>query len=807
MFRNYLKTAIRNLWKNKFYSSLNIVGLAAGLAICMVILLYVIDELSFDRYNKDADRIFRVNNEVKFGGNHFDLATGPAPMAQTLKMEFPQVEQVTRIRWYGGFLVRKGNENLSENRVGSADSTLFDVFSIPMIEGDPKTALANVRSLVVTESIAKKYFNRTNVVGQTLTINNTESYKITGVIKDFPTQSHFRFDFLVPMAESEDSRETNWLSENFNTYIKLHKKEDAAILEPQLNGMMDRHTGPELKAVANMDLDQFKKDGGLLRASLTPLLNIHLRSNKMAELEANGNIQYVYIFSAIAIFILVIACVNFMNLATARSANRAKEVGVRKVLGSLRKNLVQQFLSESMLLSVISLALAGIIAYLILPYFNQVAGKSVSVSTLLQPRMLLILLALIFLVGFLAGSYPAFYLSSFRPIDVLKGKLASGFKRSWLRNSLVVFQFFISIALIIGTIVIYKQLSYIRSKDLGYSRSQILIINNTGALRESATSFRNELMQISGVKAASLSGYLPTNYNRSNDAFFTSPALDSKTAMSMQNWGVDENYLGTLDLKLIAGRNFTSDMKTDSNAIIINEAAAKFLATKDILNKKLYRFEDLTTKRLGEYHIIGVIKNFNFSSLREVVTPLSLGLKRSTGNISVRISSDNVPGLIDQIKAKWKSIAPAEPFDYTFMDEQFNNQYTAEVRTGQLFIGFAVLAILIACLGLFGLVTYAAEQRTKEIGIRKVVGANVIHIVSMIAKDFLKLILIASLIAFPVAWWAMHKWLQDFAYRSNLSWWIFALAGGIALLIALLTISYQSIKAATANPVKSLRTE
>jgi len=773
----------------------------------MVILLYVMDELSYDRYNKEADRIFRVNNEVKCGGNYFDLATGPAPMAQTLKMEFPQVEQVVRIRWYGSFLVKKGNENLSEGRVGSADSTLFDVFTIPMIDGDPKTALANVRSLVITESIAKKYFDKTHVVGQTLTINNTETYKVTAVIKDFPTQSHFRFDFLVPMAESGDSRETTWLSENFNTYVKLHKKEDAAVLEPQLNGMMDRHTGPELKSVANLDLDQFKKDGGILKASLTPLLDIHLRSNKMAELEGNGNIQFVFIFSAIAIFILVIACVNFMNLATARSANRAKEVGVRKVLGSLRKDLVQQFLSESMLLSLISLVLAGIITWLILPYFNQVAGKAVNVSTLIQPRMLIALAMLILVVGFLAGSYPAFYLSSFQPIDVLKGKLAAGFKRSWLRNALVVFQFFISIVLIIGTIVIYKQLSYIRHKDLGYDRSQVLIINNTGALKESVTSFRNELIQMTGIKAASLSGYLPTNNNRSNDAYFTSPALDSKTAMSMQNWGVDENYVNTLNLKLVEGRNFSPDMKTDSNGLIINEAAAKYLASKDIIGKKLYRFEDLATKRLGEYHIIGVIKNFNFSSLREVVTPLSLGLRRTSGNISARVSTDNIPGLIEQIKAKWKNIAPAEPFDYTFMDEQFNSQYTSEVRTGQLFIGFAVLAILIACLGLFGLVTYAAEQRTKEIGIRKVVGANVIHIVTMITKDFLKLILIAAVIAFPVAWWAMNKWLQDFAYRSNLSWWIFALAGGIALLIAMLTICFQSIKAAMANPVKSLRTE
>ncbi|HVX25706.1 MAG TPA: ABC transporter permease [Parafilimonas sp.] len=814
MFRNYFKISFRNLRKNKFYTSINIIGLAVGLATCLLILLYVLDELSFDKYNVNAGRIYRVNNEIKFGDNYFDGAQGPAAMGATMVREFPQVEQYTRIRWYGSFLVKKGNENIQEGRVGYADSTLFDVFTLPVLAGNPKTALKEYHSLVITEKIAKKYFpqdaenNISNIVGKTMLINDTGNYKITAVIKDIPKQSHFNFDFFVPMTEDSRSNDTyNWLSENWNTYVLLKKNADVKQVEAQLNPMMNKYVGPELKSVINQDLDEFKKNGGFVRASLTPLLDIHLHSNKMGELDANGNAQFVYIFSAIALLILLIACVNFMNLSTARSSNRAKEVGVRKVLGSLKKNLVQQFLTESILISFIALVFAVVIAWLLLPYFNQLAGKDIHAAVLFQPVMLLSLVILMLIVGLLAGSYPAFFLSSFQPIDVLKGKLAAGFKRSWLRNALVVFQFTISIMLIFGTVVIYNQLNYIHSKDIGFNRSQVLTINHTDALRDQAVTFRNELQQVSGVQSATMSGYLPVNYSRSNDAFFTSPALDSKTAISMQNWVVDENYIPTLDIKILQGRNFSTQFPTDSTGIIINEAAAKFLAIKDVLNKKLYEIKDINAKTLDEWHVIGVIKNFNFSSLRDVITPLAFKLGKDNGNISVRINSSNIPDVLAQIKNKWKTIAPSQPFDYSFMDEDFNKLYETEQRTGQIFITFAVLAILIACLGLFGLVTYAAEQRTKEIGIRKVLGANVAHIVSMISKDFLKLVFIASLIAFPAAWWAMNKWLQDFAYRVSISWWIFFATGLLAVVIALATISFQAIKAAIANPVKSLRTE
>ncbi len=728
-------------------------------------------------------------------------------MGPTMVKEFPQVEQYTRIQVYESFLVRKGNENLRESRVAYGDSTLFDVFTLPLIAGNPKTALKEPHSLVITETIAKKYFNRTDVVGKSMLINDTGNYKITGVIKDIPAQSHFNFNFFVAASENADSRRDNWLSQTWNTYVLLRKNADPKKLEPELNKMMERYVGPELKDVIKLSLDEFKKSGGYVRASLTALTDIHLHSNKIGELNGNGNVQFVYIFSAIALFILLIACVNFMNLSTARSSNRAKEVGVRKVLGSLRKNLIQQFLTESVLISFIALVFAIGMASLLLPYFNQVAEKSIQVSTLFQLRMLLSLVLLMLIVGLLAGSYPAFVLSAFQPIDVLKGKLAAGFKRSWLRNALVVFQFVISIILIIGTVVIYNQLNYIRNKNIGFNRKQVLVIKNTNALKDQATTFKNELLQISGVQNATMTGYLPVEGDRGNGTLFTSPALDQTSAISMQAWIVDENYVPTLDIKFLRGRNFSPQFPTDSNAIIINEAAAKFLGIKDILNRKLYNIEDIKTRKLAEYHIIGVIKDFNFSSLRDVIIPLGLFLHKQTGSIAIRINTSNISSVVSQIKNKWQTMAPGQPFDYSFMDEQFNNLYSTEQQTGQICITFAVLAILIACLGLFGLVTYAAEQRTKEIGIRKVLGANVANIVTMISKDFLKLVLIASIIAFPLAWWVMNKWLQDFAYRVNIGWWIFVLAAVIAVLIALITISFQSIKAAIANPVKSLRTE
>lgn len=806
MFRNYFKVAFRNLWKNKGYSAINILGLAIGLATCLLIMIYVVDELSYDKFNKKADRIYRVDGDINFGGTHWILAVAPDPMGATLKKDFPQVEQYVRFRNYGGFRVKKGNDNVQENSVIHVDSTLFDVFTLPVIHGDTKTALDDLASVVITEKIAKKYFNTTDAVGKVMVMDDENNYKVSAVIKDISEQSHFRFDFFVPL-NSEESKQGNWLSNNFNTYIVLKEGSDPKKLESQLNGIVTKYLGPQAFQVLNATLDDLKKSGGHVKYSLTPLTEIHLHSNKTGELGANGSMQYVYIFSAIALFILLIACVNFMNLSTARSSNRAKEVGVRKVLGSNKKNLVSQFLTESVLISFIALILAIGIAQLLLPYFNQLSGKDIDMGWFSKPWLLPSLLVLVLIVGVLAGSYPSFYLSSFQPVTVLKGKLSGGFKRSWLRSSLVVFQFATSVILIVGTIVIYSQLSFIRNKRLGFDREQVMIVQNGFALGDHAKTFRNELKNIKGVENVTMTGFLPTGDNRSDSPLFPEASLNQKAAVSMQTWYVDENYIPTLKMEMAKGRNFSSQLQTDSSAVIVNEAAAKMLPFADPIGKTLYYLTDMQSKEVTTYQIIGVVKDFNFNSLRDQVTPMVLFFDESRGSIALRFQTSDISSLISQVQGKWKSIAPNQPFSYTFMDEDFNNIYQSEQRIGKIALSFSVLAILIACLGLFGLVTYAAEQRTKEIGIRKVLGASVSNIVRMLSKDFMKLVVIAMVFAFPLSWYFMNKWLEDFAYRISIDWKVFALAGLAAILIAIITVSFQAIKAAITNPVKNLRTE
>jgi putative ABC transport system permease protein len=812
MFTNYLKIAVRNLWKNKTFSAINIIGLAVGLATYLLILFYVADELSYDRYNKNAQRIYRVDGDIQFAGNHFIMAVAPDPMGPTLKREFPQVEQEVRFRYNGGFLVRKGSSNLIENRVIFADSTLFKVFTLPMIDGDPNTALVEPNSLVINEKTAKKYFNTTQAVGKNLIINDTANFKITGVIKDIPSQSHFNYDFFISMASLPESRKNNWLSNNFNTYLLLKKGADPKKLESLMDELIRKNLGEQAKTALNINMDEFIKSGNHASFSLMPLTKIHLHSNKTMELGVNGNIQYVYIFSLVALLILLIACVNFMNLSTARSSNRAKEVGVRKVLGSLRKDLITQFFTESLITCFVALLLALILVSTALPYFNMLSGKNLSSSVFTNPWLFPLLIVLMLIVGIIAGSYPAFYLSAFNPIAVLKGKLSKGFSNSWLRSGLVIFQFFISIALIIGTLVIYTQLKFIHNKDVGYNRDQVLVIKNTDPLGSRIKAFKEDILKLPGVMNATVTGFLPTSGWRSDTPLFPDATLNQKSAVSMQVWDVDENYVPTLGMKMEDGRNFSNQFPTDSDGVILNQSAVKLLGLKDPLNKTLYYMKDvnefLNNKKVASScHIVGVVNDFNFNSLRKGVSPVALFFRRQNSSVAFKISSRDIAGLVGEINNNWKEMVPGQPFTYSFMDEDFNNLYKNDQKVGRIFISFALFAIIIACLGLFGLVTYAAQQRTKEIGIRKVLGASEMDITSMLSKDFLKLILISALVAFPVSWWAMNQWLNQFAYRISIGWWIFLVAGLTALLIGLITVSFQAIKAALANPVKSLRTE
>lgn len=812
MLKNYLKIAWRNLLKSKVFSSINIIGLASGLACFILIALYVADELSYERFNEKANRIYRINSDILFGGNNLHMAVTSDPMGATLKKDYPQVEEFVRFYNSDGYrMVKKGTEYIREDNVAHADSSLFNVFTLPIISGETKTALTEPNTVVITESTAKKYFASTEVVGKNIETDENKStlYKITAVIKDIPHNSHFKFDFIFSMHNVQ-YQWGNFLSNNFQTYIVLRPGTDYKTFEKNFAQVIDKYLLPQAKQFMNINsMEEFAKSGNRLEYSLMPLTAIHLHSDRFPELGVNGNIQYVYIFSAVALFVLLLACINFMNLSTARSSSRAKEVGIRKVLGSEKQSLIKQFLAESTLTAIIATVFAVIIVWLCISWFNNLSGKQLSIADLFQTKYLAVLIALPFVVGLLAGGYPAFFLSSFKPIAVLKGKINAGFKKSTLRNVLVVFQFATSIFLIVGTIVVYRQLNYIQTKKLGFSKDQVLIINGTGGMGNNTEAFKNEVSKLSGVKASTYAGYLPvSNSSRNDNTYSTSPVMDSKNGFNMQTWVADYDYLNVMGMELAKGRNFSKEFGTDSSALIINESLAKLLGFNDPIGKKLYTyFQDQSGTKLSTYNIIAVVKNFHFESLKQNIGPLCFRLGKPDWVTAFKVNTGNIKELVSNIESKWKTLAPAMPFSYQFLDESFDNMYRVEQRTAKLGLSLAIIAILIACLGLVGLATYMAEQRIKEIGVRKVLGATVTNLVAMLSKDFLKLVLISTVFAVPLAWWAMNKWLQDFAYRINIGWWVFVAAGILALLIAVLTVSSQAIKAAIANPVKSLRTE
>ncbi|MBS1531024.1 MAG: ABC transporter permease [Bacteroidetes bacterium] len=802
MFRNYIKSAVRNLKKNIGFTAINVLGLSVGLATCLLIVFYVVDELSYDKYNTKADRIYRVTVDAMLNGHGGKYATTEGPLEAALKDNFPEIEKATRIIDKSGlavsaskFNIRKGSSNIRETRVAYTESSLFDVFTLPMISGDPKKSLDDPHTAVVTESAARKYFGKTDATGQVLTINDTSLYRVTGVIKDIPLQSHFNYDFLLSFSTLPESHWKGWGYSGVHNYLLLRPGANIKSLESRIAALEIKNSPVSSKV--------WTAGGNYLRTELTPLLDIHLKSNAELELDKGGSMQYVYIFSVIAVIMLLIACVNFMNLSTARSSNRAKEVGVRKVLGSARVNLIAQFLTESTLVTLVSTFIAIGLAVLLMPLFNQVAGKQLGFNLQSLTWLVTSLIAIVLVVGFLAGSYPAFYLSNFQPIQVLKGKLSAGFKNNFLRSSLVVFQFGISIALIICTLVIYNQLNYIHNKSLGFDREQVLVVKNTAVLGKQAESLEKEIKQMPGAANATMSLYQPTGDDRLKTGLFPDKEIDVKKDILSEFWSVDEDYINTMGLQLVAGRNFSKQLTSDSSAVIINEAFVEKFGQKDPLNKFIYR----DSYGVQQFHIVGVVKNFNFESLRDKISPLVLVYSPDNGAISVKVKTADLSGLVSKIEDKWKQFSPNQQFSYSFMDQDFDASYRSEHKLGTLFISFSALAILIACLGLFGLAAYAAEQRTKEIGIRKVLGASVSGIVGMLSIDFIRLVVISMLIASPLAWYFMNKWLQDFAYRTEFHWWILAIAGAVAILIAFVTISFQSVKAALANPVKSLRSE
>ncbi|MFM9908975.1 MAG: ABC transporter permease, partial [Chitinophagaceae bacterium] len=791
----------------------NIFGLAIGLATCLVITLYVTNELSYDRYLANVDRIYRINSDIRFGGGDLHMTQTSDMMGQLLKKDYPQVEEYTRIYTSAGEkLIKKGDQFITESRVANVDSTFFNVFELPVIDGDTKTALNEPSTVVITESSAKKYFGTLKVLGKYVEVKTDDAvqpYKITAVIKDIPVNSHFNFDFLFAM-KNVDYQWGQLTSHNFHTYLKLRPGTEYKLFEKNFAKYIDKYVIPYVQTFIKISsIDELEKSGNKLQYSLMPLTDIHLRSDYSYEITPSGNIQYVYIFSAVAIFILILACINFMNLSTARSARRAKEVGIRKVLGTERKTLIAQFLVESTITALLSLLIAIAIAYFVLPLFNSIAAKSLSIKDLLSTRILPFLVLLPFVVGLLAGTYPALFLSKFKPIIVLKGNANTGFKKSNLRNVLVVFQFATSIILIIATTIVYNQLQYIQTKKLGFNKDQVLIIDRAYALNNNVQVFKNEVLAMQGVTSGTICSYLPVaNSSRSDNTYSKEAVMDTKNAIDMQTWRVDYDYIKTMGMEIVKGRNFSKAYGTDSTALLITETTAKMLGYADPVGKMIYAPSDVNgDNAMYPKQIIGVVKDFHFESMRQKLGPLCMSLRNSSGFASFRISTTDTKNLITQIENKWKALTPGMPFSYRFLSDSFDEMYRSEQRAGTVAIIFSILAILIACLGLFGLVTHMAEQRIKEIGIRKVLGASVINVVSMLSKDFLILVTIAAVIAFPIAWWAMNKWLLDYEYRINISVWVFVIAGAAALMIALVTVSFQAIKAAIANPIKSLRTE
>jgi putative ABC transport system permease protein len=819
MLKNYLTIALRNLNKHRFFTFINVSGLSIGIASCLIIILYVLNEFSYDKHYKNASRIYRTNGEIKFGGNHWKLAVGPAPLAAALLNEFPEVENVVRFRSQGSYLVKAegGTTSIKEYNVNRTDSTFFKVFSVPVLEGDPNSALSEPNSVAVSKSIATKYYPEGNALGKILILDNATPVKITAIYEDMPSTGHFRFDLLVSMTGFEEAESTNFLSNNFNTYILLKEGTDAKQLEAKLPALVVKYIGPQAAAVlgGEFSMEKFRESGNILEYTLMPMTDIHLHSDRTAELAPNSDVTYVYLFLAIAVFILFIACINFMNLSTARSANRAKEVGVRKVMGSLRSHLVRQFLTESILLSVFSFLLAVGLAYAMLPIFNSISQKTLTLPFGDLPYYAILILAAL-IVGVLAGLYPSFFLSAFKPVNVLKGNVALGMKSGRIRSALVIFQFVISILLVIGTFTVNRQLNYIQNKKIGFEKDQVIVIKDAYALGKNLQAFKSEITRNSFIESGTISGYLPVSGTWRNDNTFwpegTQPTEENM--VGLQNWAVDYDYLKTLGIQIKAGRFFSEQFPSDSNAIVMNEAAVKqFNLDPNPLGKKISTFDGVNPdgspdrKTITSYTVVGVVENFHFESLKQNISALAFFLEPSNGNVAFRFKASNTQEVISTIENTWSKLAPGQPFQYSFLDEDFGRMYSSEQRLGKIFVIFASLAIVIACLGLFALTSFTAEQRTKEIGIRKVLGASVGSIVLLLSKEFGKLIVVAFLIAVPLAWYGVSWWLDNYVYKVEVGVLVYVLAGLVSFLVAWATMGYQSIKAAMSNPVNSLRSE
>jgi putative ABC transport system permease protein len=810
MFKNYLKAALRNMRLHKGLSFITIFGFAAGLACCILITLFTIDQLGFDRHYSKADHIFRIGISAALNNNAMSGPVSCAPLAEAMKREIPEVEAVVRFTGggRGAPVVRYKDKVFSEERFYWADPTFFDVFNTTFIKGDPRTALLQVNSVVLTRSMARKYFGSEDPLGKTINTDNRRDHLVTGVVEDVPRQSHFHYDFLGSLAVFENSRSTSWIGNNFYTYLVLRPGASLKAVEAKLQELVRLHAGPQFQAMFGVSWDQLLKSGARYSYFLQALIDIHLRSHYEYELEANGDISTVYLFSLVAFGVFLLACVNFVNLTTARAATRAREIGIRKAIGSGRGQLIRQFLFESSLTSFLAIILALVLAVLLRPFFNQLAGANAEIAVQGNPWLLPILLALLVLSGLVAGAYPAFYLSSFRPAEVLKGQQGGIKGKSFVRSLLVVFQFTMSIALIVGTLAINRQLNYMQNKKLGFSKDQVLIVKKTDDLGKQVQAFKEELLANPDITAVSNSANLMGD-QAFGDNVYKVPGAEGVAQHIIWTMFADEGFVHTFNIKMAAGRFFEKDRQSDLLGVVLNETAAKALGLTDPVGKELV----LTIGPGGKpakLTVLGVMKDFHFQSLHDEIRPLAIhgfGPDGFGKMVSVRFRPVAIPALLKSIETTWKRLAKGQAFEYEFFDEHFAATYNTEQNMARLLMAFSILAIAIACLGLLGLATFATQQRTKEIGIRKVLGASVLSLSRLLSNEFLKLVLLANLIAWPLAYFVMTHWLQSFAYRASLGWELFLFSGVLALCIALLTVSYQSIRAARANPVNSLRNE
>jgi putative ABC transport system permease protein len=807
MFRNYLKVAVRNFVSRPGFSFINVLGLAVGVACCLLILLFVRDERSFDRHNERLDRIYRVGLSAFINNNSTESVVSSAPMAKALVDEIPEIEAAARVRNFGFPVFRTGDKVFSEERVFWVDNAFFDIFTVPFIAGDPRTALEKPLSIVLTRSMARKYFGGEDPLGKTLNADGTRDYVITGVVEDPPRNSHFHYDFLASVETYADSRSPVWVNNNYLTYFLLREGARAEAVAAKMPGLVRKHVGPQVQAAIGISLDEFIASGGRYDFFIQPVKDIHLRSHYEHELEPNGDIAYVYIFSVIALGILAVAVINFVNLATARSARRAREVGVRKTLGSHRAQLVRQFLFESALMALLAVLLALLLVQILLPAFNRITGKDLAMPYAESPYTVPGLLALVLVVGVLAGIYPAFFLASFDPVTVLKTETAGRSRKSHLRNVLVVLQFAVSIVLLIGTMIVHRQMDYIQTRNLGFNREQVVVVEKTDDIGNQLRVFKQELLANPRILSAS-------NTDRLIGDDFGSSVFRLAGAAGEENhllWTcrTDEDFAKTYQIEMAAGRFFEAARPTDAQAVVINESAARKLGLTDPAGKQIVAVGP-TPARSQTLTIIGVTKDFHFQSLHTEIRPLIIGSfgERGFGRfLSVRIRPENIRETIGFMDRTWRGFARNQAFEYQFFDDHFARLYQAEEQTGQVFLAFSVLAVFVAGLGLFGLSAFVAEQRTKEIGIRKTLGATVGGVSLLLAGQFVKWVLVANIVAWPLGYYVMHRWLQKFAYRASVSPAPFILTALLVLAFALLTVSYQTIKAATADPVKSLKYE